>query len=657
MTDLLGIVRPDQGVSAPAEFLTPGPTTGTPRDAHPDTVARPSRTLTGFHAPTRFTRGLYMFGAVSARLPRPRTPPGFDPSRAAERAADPAGWRYPLQEREAVHRVIAQRRDIRRFRPDPVPEDVLRGVLEAAHRAPSVGLMQPWRFIVVRDLDTRIAVRALAQRERLRQADRFDERTRQFLDQKVEGVIEAPVGICVCCDPGDPGVEVLGRGTIPQTDVYSTACAIENLWLAARAEGLGVGWVSFYRPADLRAVLGIPSRVQPVAYLCVGWPDERPIRPGLESAGWARRAGLDAVVMQDRWSEDGDGLAPTPAPAAVPRRAGPNRQAAIAARDRLDQLVKPSGSLGALEGLVERWAQISGSPPPARLRAGVLVCAADHGHVGHGTSLYGPDVSAQVAAAAARGDTAVGVLARQGGHELLVADVGLAADTPPGVRAEKVTRGTADLLLGPALSPEELDAALAAGARLAGELADRGIDCLALGEIGMGNTTTAAALACALTGAPPAAAVGRGAGLDAAGMERKRQVVAGAIARHGSSLAAREALLALGGLELAALVGAATESAARGLPVVLDGYAVSVAALAALRLVPAVGEAMIASHRSAEPGHELVLRELGLEPLLDLRLRLGEASGALLALPILAAAGALHAGMATFEEAGVTRRS
>ena len=221
--------------------------------------------------------------------------------------------------------------------------------------------MQPWRLIVIRDLTTRMAVRRLAQRERLRQADRFDARTRQFLDQKVEGVVEAPLGLCVCCDHGDPDEEVLGRGTIPETDIYSAACAVENLWLAARAEGLGVGWVSFYRPEDLRALLGIPTRVDPIAYLCLGWPDERPVRPGLEAAGWSSRLALDAVVMDERWREDAplqrariEGAA---AEAGAEARgeadagagAGPDRAAAIAARDRLDQLVKPAGSLGALE--------------------------------------------------------------------------------------------------------------------------------------------------------------------------------------------------------------------------------------------------------------------------------------------------------------------
>jgi len=655
--------------------------------------------------------------AAEDRLQRPATPPGFDASRAAQRAADPRAWRYDDDPLAAVHRVIAERRDIRRFRPDEVPDDMLERILAAAHRAPSVGLMQPWRLIVVRSSETRTAMRRLAQRERLRQAGRFDERARHFLDQKIEGVVEAPLGICVCCDHGNPDAEVLGRGTIPETDVYSTACAIENLWLAARAEGLGVGWVSFYRPHDLRELLGIPQRADPIAWLCVGWPDERPVRPGLEAAGWSSRMPLGAVVMEERWREDavsdaepappaaraaappaaqasertrrsparGRGAEPPPgeharaAHSGTPVAPGPDRAAAIAARDRLDRLVKPAGSLGALEALVERWASIAGAPPPARVRAGVLVCAADHGHVRHGSSLFDAAVSAQVAAAAARGETAAGVLARRGGHELLVADVGLAGPTPAGVRDCKVAAGTADMLEGAALSGEQLDAALAAGARLCGELAARGADCLVLGEIGIGNTATTAALTCALTGATPQRTVGRGTGLDAAGLERKRALVSAALERHragsgtpgrtgadarpaaagagasGERMDARAALLAVGGLELAALAGAAIEATRRRLPVLLDGYATAAAALAAAGLDGAVAEVLLASHRSAEPGHDLVLAELGLEPLLDLRLRLGEASGALLALPLIEAAGALHREMGTFEESGVDR--
>jgi nicotinate-nucleotide--dimethylbenzimidazole phosphoribosyltransferase len=583
---------------------------------------------------------------MATSFPRPPTPAGFDASRAAERAANPQGWRYDQDRWQAVYDVIAERRDVRRFRPDDVPDEVLNRILAAAHRAPSVGLMQPWRFIVVRDLTTRSEIRRLAQRERLRQSERFDERGRLFLDQKIEGVVEAPVGICVCCDHGDPAAEVLGRGTIPETDVYSTACAIENLWLAARAEGLGVGWVSFYQPADLREVLGLPDRVEPIAYLCVGWPDEQPVRPTLEAVGWSERLPLAAVVMHERWRADS---------ATARSRADVDRAAAIAARDRLDQLVKPAGSLGALEAVIERWALRTGSPPPEQLRAGILVCAGDHGHLRHGTSLFEGRVSAQVAAAAARGETAIGVLAARSNHELLVADLGLREDSPAGVRDVKVARGSADMTAAPALTDAELDAALSVGARLAEELAGRGVDCLVLGEVGIGNTTTAAALTCALTGAPPERAIGRGTGLDAAGIERKRATVAAALSQHGERLTGRDALRAVGGLELAGLAGATLAAGRLRLPVILDGYAVGAAALAATRMEPTAGEGLFAGHRSAEPGHSLILEELGLEPLLDLRMRLGEASGAMLALPLIEAAGVLHRRMGTFDETGVAR--
>jgi nicotinate-nucleotide--dimethylbenzimidazole phosphoribosyltransferase len=210
------------------------------------------------------------------------------------------------------------------------------------------------------------------------------------------------------------------------------------------------------------------------------------------------------------------------------------------------------------------------------------------------------------------------------------------------------------MLAGPAMTSAEVDRALERGGRLAAELADAGVDCLVPGEIGIGNTATTAALVCALTGADAATTVGRGTGVDAAGLDRKRGVVDAAIARHGAPLPARAALQAVGGLELTAIVGAILEAARRGLPVVLDGYAAGASALAAVGLSPLAAEVLVAGHRSAELGHDLVLSELGLEPLLNLRLRLGEASGGLLALPLIEAAGALHREMTTFAESGVS---
>jgi nicotinate-nucleotide--dimethylbenzimidazole phosphoribosyltransferase len=561
---------------------------------------------------------------------RPGLPEGFDDSRARERGADPAGWAFPDADRRALYEVIAARRDIRRFRPEPLPEDLLRRLLAAAHQAPSVGLSQPWRFVVVESDEVKAGMHALSARERLVQRDHFDERARQFLDLKIEGIREAPVSVCVCCErlPG----EVLGRHTIRDTDLYSTCCAIENLWLAARAEGVGVGWVSFYREDDVRTLLGLPANVVPVAWLCVGYPDERPERPGLEAAGWDRRNSLDEHVFVDRWPGAATGV-PTEVPLADVR-------AAIDVRDRSDELVKPAGSLGALETLVERWAAATGEPPPVDPHAAVVVFAADHGIAARGASLFPRRVSAQVAAAAERGETAIGVLARAHGAELVVVDVGLGA-------------GTADFTTGPAMTADECRAAIEAGRAAVAEVVAE-VDVVILGEIGIGNTTAASALLAGLTGLAPEEVCGRGTGLDAQGLVRKRELVAAALAANDVS-GPLECLQRLGGFELAALVGGIFAAAAARTPVLLDGFATGVAALVAARLDPAVRDYLFAGHRSAEPAHGRVLVELGLEPLLDLRLRLGEGSGAALAFPLIGLAARLHAEMRRFDEAGVAR--
>lgn len=589
---------------------------------------------------------------------RPALPDGFDDSRARERAHDPTGWRFDDAELAGVRRAINERRDIRRFRPDPLSEPLLDWLLEAAHRAPSVGLMQPWRFVLVRSERTKAAMQALAARERLVQSEHFDERAREYLDLKIEGIREAPLSICVCCDRDAGGPEVLGRHTIRDTDLYSTCLAIENLWLAARAEGVGVGWVSFYRPDDVRELLGLPAHVVPVAWLCVGYPDERPLRPGLEAAGWQARRALSQFVFRERWGELRRDAVEPPAsdwgcelPAVKPG----DPAAAVHARDASDELVKPGGSLGALETLHERWASATGRPIPRSPRAALLVFAADHGVSRRGVSMFGARVSAQVAAAAARGETAAGVLARALDAELVVADVGLVGEPPEGVLARRVAEGSADITTGPALTEAQLHTAVETGHTLASEAARRS-DLLVVGEIGIGNTTAAAALLAAVTGLSAESVCGRGTGLDAQGLERKRDVVRAALAVNRPQCAdPLECMRKLGGLELAALVGAYAAAAAERVPVLLDGFATGVAALVACRLEPTVRDYLIAGHRSAEPAHRLVLAELGLEPLLDLRLRLGEASGAALAVPLIGLAGRLYGELRKFDEAGVER--
>ncbi|WP_303801999.1 nicotinate-nucleotide--dimethylbenzimidazole phosphoribosyltransferase [Alicyclobacillus macrosporangiidus] len=226
------------------------------------------------------------------------------PAEALGEGWSPTGIDFTPAERDAVYKAIFTRRDIRVFLPDPIPDAALMRILEAGHHAPSVGFMQPWNFILVRDRDKREQLQRVAERERLRAADHYEGiRRQQYLRLKVEGLLEAPVTVCVTLDRNRGGPHVLGRNTIPETDLMSAACAIENIWLAARAEGLGVGWVSFYEKADVRRILEIPDGIDPIALLCIGYPPHFPDEPGLQRAGWRARMPLSSVVFTDVWGK------------------------------------------------------------------------------------------------------------------------------------------------------------------------------------------------------------------------------------------------------------------------------------------------------------------------------------------------------------------
>lgn len=327
-----------------------------------------------------------------------------------------------------------------------------------------------------------------------------------------------------------------------------------------------------------------------------------------------------------------------------------------AVQQHLDSLAKPPGSLGRLERLALRLAETQGSQTPLTQPRRLIVFTGDHGVVAEGVGLWPSDVTAAVMRLTLQGRSVAAALASSVGAELVLVDVGSQAPTAAaqdGYRDWRVGRGTANLARGPAMTPAEFDSAVAAGARAAQEAADAGIRVLALGEIGIGNTTAAACLAALLTDADPAAVVGPGAGATAASLARKRDVVAAAVARARPLLAAdpRAAVASACGYEIAALAGCIMEASRLRLTVILDGFIVGAAALVARLLRPDALDSAVAAHVGAEPGHAAVLSCLGLEPFLQWELRLGEGTGALLLLPLLDAAAALVRDVATLEEA------
>ena len=565
--------------------------------------------------------------------PRP-VPSVGDATSAAERAADPEAWKFDAADIGTLTRILRARRDVRRYRPDAVSPDLIRRVLAAAHAAPSVGHSQPWRFILVADPATRQRAATMADEQRLTQAARLDASSgRHLLDLDLEGIREAPLGIVVCCDRRTPAAGVLGRATFGDADMWSCACAIENLWLAARAEGLGVGWVTLFRPGDLADLVGLPDGISTLGWLCVGWPDERPPAPGLQRRGWSRQLPLEEVIMLERWPGAAAPSAPVSRLAAT--IAPPTATAVVEARDRGDDLLTTPGSLGHLDRVLDRLGALGlGSVSGGTL----VIAAADHPVARHGISAYPPTVTRHVAEAALAGRALGAVAARAGGLDVVVVDAGI--DGPPliGAVPARPEDAVGDLVSTDALSLSDASRLVALGRTLGQRLAPSGL--VVLGEVGVGNTTVAAALAALCLDLDPASAVGLGAGADRSIMDAKIAVVGSVRARLEGRrpMSPLGLLAAAGGGELAVLTGVVLGAVEGGTAVVLDGLATSVAALLAVREEPAVASALIAGQRSREEAHATVLAALGLEPLLDLRIRAGEGAGGVMAAGLVFAA-------------------
>jgi nicotinate-nucleotide--dimethylbenzimidazole phosphoribosyltransferase len=573
-----------------------------------------------------------------------------------------SGHALPPADVDALYRVVAQRRDVRTgFRPDPVDDEVLTRVLSAAHQGPSVGLSQPWDFILLHDREVRRRVQRQAQaQQEVFAAGLPGPRARAFRALKVEAILDTPVNIVVTCDPTRGGRHVLGRHAQPQVAAYSAACAVQNLWLAARAEGLGVGWVSFFDERELAGTLGLPAHLDVIAYLCLGHVEEFPPAPELVLSGWARRRPLAWAVHDGQWGRRGlPGAPPVSLLADTTSAIGPlDAEAVSQARDRQQALTKPAGSLGVLEDVSVQLAGLAGEcPPPLPEPAVVAVFAADHGVHAQGVTPWPQEVTAQMVANFLASGAVVNAIAAQAGADVCVVDVGVAADLPaaPGLLPRKIRPGTADMTAGPAMSRAEAERAVEVGIETARDLVAAGHNCLLTGDMGIANTTASAALIAAFTGADPEQVTGRGTGIDDPTWQRKVEVVRRALDRHQPDPADPLGVLAaVGGLEHAALAGFILGGAALRVPVVLDGVIACAAALAARALAPDAVAGLLAGHLSTEPGARRALDALGLRPLLDLGLRLGEGSGAVLALPVVAAAARVLREVATFDSAGVS---
>ncbi|MFC1969234.1 nicotinate-nucleotide--dimethylbenzimidazole phosphoribosyltransferase [Chloroflexota bacterium] len=338
-----------------------------------------------------------------------------------------------------------------------------------------------------------------------------------------------------------------------------------------------------------------------------------------------------------------------------------DREAMAEAAARQDQLTKPPGSLGQLEELSVKLAGIQGKPLPEIKHKAIITMAGDHGVVAEGVSLWPQEVTAQMVNNFLGGGAAINVLARHIGARIIVVDMGVATDLEPDARllSRKVGPGTGNMAQqGPAMTVEQAVQALEAGIGIVADEADRGLDIVGTGDMGIGNTTASSAICAVITGRTVAEVTGRGTGVEGAQLTHKREVVGKALAiNKPDARQPLEVLAKVGGFEIGGLAGVMLGAAARRIPVIIDGFISGAAALIATSLVPGLKDFLIAGHVSAEAGHRLMLEHLGLKPLLDLNMRLGEGTGAALGISLAEAATRILAEMTTFAEAGVSEKS
>ncbi|PNV75627.1 5,6-dimethylbenzimidazole synthase [Leptospira inadai serovar Lyme] len=551
-------------------------------------------------------------------------------------------------EKASVYKAIYSRRDIRAYTNHPIEDDIIYRLLDAAHHAPSVGFMQPWNFVIIEDITIRRKIYDHFLEVNERAVNRYqDDRKVKYSSLKLQGILDSPINILFTCDRNRDGENVLGRSTNKDTDIYSTCLAVQNFWLAARAEGLGAGWMSILESGFIRELLEIPEHILPIAYMTLGKPVWVPKEPMLESVGWKHRENLHDLIFKDKW---GIKLSPN----SLARDVSKETQN-ISPQERLDSLTKPKHSLGFIEECIIKLATIQQKQFPSSKEKAIFLFASDHGIASEGISAYNSNVTAQMMYMYIAGGAAINSITRKNQIDLVLFDMGINHDfnNAPGMQHLKIRNGTRNFLEEPAMTQEEVELAFESGKDVVKKFGTK-YDMIGLGEMGIGNTTASTAIASIILNKDPLTLTGEGTGIGNSTVLKKIEIIRRGILKHkGRTSNEWQALICFGGYEIAAMVGAIEEAYSLGIPVVLDGMITSVAALIAYKRNPEIVSVLFAGHLSREPAHRFILNELGLRPVLDLNLSLGEGSGSGLAMGILDTGCALFREMKTFEEANI----
>lgn len=553
--------------------------------------------------------------------------------------------------------IFKARRDTRHFTNDPVPDEVLEKALNAGHTAPSVGLSDATRYYIIKSLEVKQEVKKLFEEYDKKAYYLIEEESQKtaYKALKLEAILDAPVGLVVCYDRSVLNNFTIGTIASNDTIKFSAVCAVQNIWLSLTEQGYSMGWVSILNYYRFKKILGLPDEIEPLGYFCIGKPaTDYGQQPMLQQIGWKNKSNgavVNEITSINKVKEGKHAIN-------SPENNQPNDIISTQLKQIIDNKTKPTGSLGTLEELAQQIGEVFGTTTPKLHRPHIVVFAADHGIAQHGVSAYPQEVTRQMVCNFLEGGAAINVFCRQHNLLLTIVDAGVNYDFAPHlpVLNNKIAKGTQSFIHGPAMSLEELANCLQKGAEIVKPISGNGCNTIGFGEMGIGNTSSAAALMSVLCHIPIEQCIGKGTGVADEQLVKKRMILQTAIANYTGEKDALSLMAQFGGFEILQIAGAILEARKNSMIILIDGFICTAAFLCAYKIDPAIKTNAVFCHQSEEQGHKRLLEYLDAKPLLQLKMRLGEGTGCAVAFPLLQSAVAFLNGMASFETASVSNK-
>ncbi|MEA9412872.1 nicotinate-nucleotide--dimethylbenzimidazole phosphoribosyltransferase [Flavobacterium sp. PL02] len=553
--------------------------------------------------------------------------------------------------------ILKSRRDTRHFTNDEVPDEVIQNALQAGHWAPSVGLTDATKYYIIKSDEVKKAIKDLFldynKKAELLTDD--EEQKERYKSLKLEAIEEAPIGMIIAYDRSVLNNFTIGTVGSNEAVKFSSVCAAQNIWLSLTEQGYGMGWVSILNYYQFKKIIDLPENIEPLGYFCIGKPATNyNNQPMLQQLNWKQKSEtFDCIEIK------------TVNESLIPKLDFDNKPKVEvkssfkeALQHKIDSKTKPIGALGILEKLAFQIGTVFQTLEPEIMKPNIVVFAADHGIANHGVSAYPQDVTRQMVGNFLEGGAAINVFCKQNKIELSIVDAGVNYDFPTNANLinAKIAKGTQSFLHAPAMSETELQLCFLKGSEIVDSIAKTGSNCIGFGEMGIGNTSTASVLMSVLTGFSIEECVGKGTGVDDAKLIEKQKTLKKAIENYSGQAELKQQLAYFGGFEIMQMAGGMLAAYKNNMLILVDGFICTVAFLVAYKINPDIKKNAIFCHSSAEQGHQKLLNYLEVKSVLQLDLRLGEGTGCAVALPILQSATGFLNEMATFENAGISKK-